>query len=185
MQMCADDDVGFVFGTADKALSWADSVLARPDCKSQLLQAGPGGGKYSMQDIRDMAHTISACMQDIRPYGAGCLFRHIHGLPAPAHSFEALKVIVDRLAELEEGRDKKQFRLRALALAEMNGERKYIMSGRRMAVAKVAKEVGVSRTTLYSNPWTTLRQAAQRHVREMAGQADRQLTVMLQDKGVV
>lgn len=173
------------FERSSDAVAWAERFLfaERPNQLSMVPSAKKDGRRVSLQEMIDIAHTISAEVSRVR-YPARAVYRYVHG--RSMIQIDVACMICQRIWAKKKRLigTKHENTCVQLALLLLDDRRKVEnMGGRQMPVEKIARHLGLSRRSVY-NHWMNDIRAIRNEIDRLLSQGDTVLDIQYSALGV-
>lgn len=170
-----------LFADTQSAIMWAEEFASRPDCQSQIgkLLHKPNKLKLGREELRDLALTITGWVS-AAPAPSPLVLRCLYGDRSKAHFLEVGSQAAHVLHASPHGPGKEIAKLRALAMAVTESERKRAMTGKPMSFRGIASLVGISSSAFINTvSWGELLDEAQRIIEGWAQKGLDHVTLQL------
>lgn len=184
-----DYDIPITFPDGVRAYRWAMEILDREENSSlmdYIRQMLRKPGRFSGEDILDLAYTISAVEVQRIPSVPRTILRavYVHERFPGVRSVAAQVTAQNVVLELEP-RPRVTEALSRLAVEAMAAERRYRVKGQHTPQAAFARVAGVSRQGVRKGGWPEAITAVRRLVRASCDTAEDVLTDELAERGIV
>jgi len=178
------------FDNAQSAIGWAEEVLLRSGVKSQIgtiMKSNRQGGSsgISLEDVKDLAHTISVIANNCPVHAAGRLFCEVYGAWDNARLLGASDFLAHELHRSDEGERKEIAKIRGMAGCVIENVRyKELGLERRVTRSMMAKNMYITRQSFSESGWSKLLSECYNNIYLHLEQAERHITERLDEVGV-
>ena len=181
------------FNCAEDAVIFADGFLQDPKTISQMgrvkkdkVQQNRRPGSFSINDIADMAATISVELSRLDNKCAALMYRFVFGVSNGKDGLFLADELTRRSFSIDdqfpEIRTQENCRILAAWLMQRTREKRRI--GKTIPIGKIAADFGLKRSNFYK-VWGDERDTIQEIIDNWIEQADRQMTRTLSDLHII
>lgn len=177
------------FPSAIDALSFSEEVLEKATGNegqfARILRGPPGAGEYTLQDLRDIALSISVLVDQIEPLVYAHLLRTIYGREHPRTEAQVWDWLVGKVKGMEGMKHRDPQLLLRLAYTVLRGHRRFLLMNKPMPMTTIAAAVGVRRQKLKEEGWVTAVSVMRRAIGDGVDIGTRQLDSILRDRDLL